>query len=117
ADTSVSLGLRQDDAFRTNFGIVNADNLPHAVKVTAIGEKLTKETTVTVPAYGMVQSSIPAGDYGAVTVSFDILDSAGASVASVAYASSTDNVSGDGWVSIASADLTPNDLTFIGYGK
>jgi hypothetical protein len=35
----------------------------------------------------------------------------------VAYASSTDNITGDGWVSIASADLTPDDLTIIGYGK
>jgi hypothetical protein len=117
ADQSVSLGLRQDDGFRTNFGIVNADSIPHTVKVTAVGEKLTKDTTVTVPAFGMIQSSIPAGDYGAVTVVFDITDSGGASIAWVGYASSTDNITGDGWVSIASADLTPNDLTIIGYAK
>ena len=102
---------------RTNFGIVNADKIPHIVHVTAIGERLTKDTTITVPAYGMVQSSIPAGDYGALTVVFDITDSGGASIAWVAYASSTDNITGDGWVSIASADLTPDDLAIIGYGK
>jgi hypothetical protein len=117
ADQSASLGLRQDDSFRTNFGIVNADKIPHTVHVTAIGERLTKDTTITVPAYGMVQSSIPAGDYGALTVVFDITDSGGASIAWVAYASSTDNITGDGWVSIASADLTPDDLSIIGYGK
>jgi hypothetical protein len=117
ADQSASLGLRQDDSFRTNFGIVNADQIPHTVRVTAIGERLTKDTTITVPAYGMVQSSIPAGDYGALTVVFDITDSGGASIAWVGYASSTDNITGDGWVSIASADLTPNDLAIIGYGK
>ena len=117
ADQSASLGLRQDDGFRTNFGIVNADKVPHIVRVTAIGERLTKDTTITVPAYGMVQSSIPAGDYGALTVVFDITDSGGASIAWVAYASSTDNITGDGWVSIASADLTPDDLAIIGYGK
>jgi hypothetical protein len=117
ADQSASLGLRQDDSFRTNFGIVNADKIPHTVHVTAIGERLTKDTTITVPAYGMVQSSIPAGDYGALTVVFDITDSGGASIAWVAYASSTDNITGDGWVSIASADLTPDDLAIIGYGK
>ena len=117
ADTSASLGLRQDTGYRTNFGIVNAEKVPHQVKVTAIGERATNSVTVTVPAYGMVQQSIPAGDYGAVTVSFDILDSGGASVSWVAYASSTDNITGDGWVSIASADLTPSDLTIIGYGK
>lgn len=117
ADQSVSLGLRQDSGFRTNFGIVNADPVQHVVRVRGIGEKMTAETTVTVPAYGMVQSSIPAGDYGAVTVVFDITDSGGASVNWVAYASSTDNITGDGWVSVASADLTPNDLAIIGYDK
>ena len=117
ADQSASLGLRQDDGFRTNFGIVNADKVPHIVRVTAIGERLTKDTIITVPAYGMVQSSIPAGDYGALTVVFDITDSGGASIAWVAYASSTDNITGDGWVSIASADLTPDDLAIIGYAR
>ena len=57
-----------------------------------------------------------AGDYGALTVTFDITDSGGASISWVAYASSTDNITGDGWVSIASADLTPDDLTIIGLG-
>lgn len=117
ADTSASLGLRQDSAFRTNFGIVNADQIPHKVLVTAIGERATNSVTVTVPAFGMVQQSIPAGDYGALTVTFDITDSGGASIAWVAYASSTDNITGDGWVSIASADLTPDDLTVIGFSK
>ena len=83
----------------------------------AVGERATNETTVTVPAYGMVQQSIPAGDYGALSVIFDITDSAGASIAWVGYASSTDNITGDGWVSIAWADLTPDDLFLIGYAK
>ena len=117
ADQSVSLGLRQDASYRTNFGIVNADDVPHSVRVRAIGEKLTNETTVTVPAYGMIQQSIPAGDYGALSVVFDITDSGGASIAWVGYASSTDNITGDGWVSLASADLSPDDLFIIGYGK
>jgi hypothetical protein len=117
ADTSASLGLRQDASYRTNFGIVNAEAVPHTVTVTAVGERATNSVTVTVPAYGMVQQAIPPGDYGALTVAFDITDSGGASISWVAYASSTDNITGDGWVSIASADLTPDDLTIIGYGK
>ncbi len=117
ADTSASLGLRQDSSYRTNFGIVNADRIPHNVRVTAVGERATNQTTITVPAYGMVQTNIPPGDYGALTVTFAITDSGGASVSWVAYATSTDNITGDGWVSIASADLTPGDLTFIGYEK
>jgi hypothetical protein len=33
----------------------------------------------------------------------------------IGYASSTDNVTGDGWVSIASADFSPGDLDQVGY--
>ena len=73
--------------------------------------------TLTVKAYGMIQQSIPAGDYGAVTILYQVTDAGNNFVSWVGYASSTDNITGDGWVSIASADLTPNDLTIIGYGK
>jgi hypothetical protein len=117
ADESAALGMRQDAGYRTNFGILNADPVAHTVRVTAVGERLTNQTTVTVPAFAMLQTNIPAGDYGALSVVFDITNSGGASVSWVAYASSTDNITGDGWVSIASADLTPSDLTFVGYGR
>ena len=33
----------------------------------------------------------------------------------IAYASSTDNTTGDGWASIASADFSSSDLTSIGF--
>jgi len=32
----------------------------------------------------------------------------------IAYASSTDNITGDGWVSIAGADFSPDQLKNIG---
>jgi len=114
-DEAVALGLRQDANFRTNFGIVNVDGSDHVYKVSFIGEKLQTTTTVTVKAYGMIQQSIPAGDYGAVTILYQVTDAGNNFVSWVGYASSTDNLTGDGWVSIASADLSPDELDLIGY--
>jgi hypothetical protein len=64
----------------------------------------------------MIQQAIPAGDYGALQVLYQVTDAPSNSfVSCVGYASSTDNVTGDGWVSIASADFSPDELTLIGY--
>src|SRR5438270_3702961 len=71
-DEAVALGLRQDANFRTNFGIVNVDAADHVYKVSFVGEKLQTTLTVTVKAYGMIQQSIPAGDYGAVSILFQV---------------------------------------------
>jgi hypothetical protein len=114
-DEGISLGLRQDAGYRTNFGIVNVDSADHVFKVTFMGDSLTTTTTVTVKAFGMIQQAIPAGVYGALQVVFQVTDAGTNQVTWVGYASSTDNVTGDGWVSLASADLTPDDLTSIGY--
>lgn len=114
-DEGISLGLRQDADFRTNFGIVNTDSSDHVFKLTFMGEKLTTTLTITVKAFGMIQQAIPAGDYGALQVVFQVTDAGNNIVTWVGYASSTDKVTGDGWVSLASADMTPDDLTFIGY--
>jgi hypothetical protein len=114
-DEGVALGLRQDANFRTNFGIVNVDPSDHVYKVSFIGEKLQTTLTVTVKAYGMIQQSIPAGDYGAVTILYQVTDAGNNFVSWVGYASSTDNITGDGWVSIAAADLSPDELDLIGY--
>jgi len=114
-DEAVSLGLRQDADFRTNFGIVNVDSLQRTYKVTFIGEKLTTTLTMTVPPFGMIQQAIPAGDYGALQIVFQVTDAGQDFVSWIGYGSSTDNITGDGWVSLASADLNPDELTSIGY--
>jgi hypothetical protein len=114
-DEGVALGLRQDANFRTNFGIVNTDSSDHVFKLTFKGEKLTTSLTITVKAFGMIQQAIPTGDYGALQIVYDVTDAGSNLVTWVAYASSTDNVTGDGWVSLASADMTPDDLSLIGY--
>ena len=114
-DEGVAMGLRQDADFRTNFGIVNVDPSPHVYKVSFVGEKLQTTVTRTVPAYGMIQQAIPAGDYGALQILYQVTDASQDFVSWVGYASSTDNITGDGWVSIASADFTPDQLDLIGY--
>ncbi len=115
-DEGVALGLRQDADFRTNFGIVNVDASQHIYKVSFVGEKLQTNVTVTIPPYGMIQQAIPAGDYGALQILYQVTDApSNAFVSWIGYASSTDNVTGDGWVSIASADFSPDELTLIGY--
>jgi len=114
-DEAISLGLRQDADFRTNFGIVNVDEKDRIFKVTFIGEKMTTTTTLTVKAFGMVQQAVPAGDYGALQIVFQVTNAGSDFVTWIGYASSTDNITGDGWVSLASADLTPDELDLIGY--
>lgn len=114
-DEAVALGLRQDADFRTNFGIVNVDAVDHVFKVSFVGEKAQTTMNVTVKAYGMIQQSIPAGDYGAVSILYQVTDAGDNFVSWVGYASSTDNLTGDGWVSLASADLSPDELDLIGY--
>jgi hypothetical protein len=114
-DEAVALGLRQDVNFRTNFGVVNVDPSDHVYKVSFIGEKMQTSITLTVKAYGMIQQAIPAGDFGALQILYQVTDAGQNFVSWVGYASSTDNVTGDGWVSLASADLTPEDLDLIGY--
>jgi hypothetical protein len=114
-DEAIALGLRQDADFRTNFGIVNVDEKDRIFKVTFIGEKLTTTLTLTVKAFGMIQQGVPAGDYGALQIVYQVTNAGSDFVTWVGYASSTDNITGDGWVSLASADLTPAELDLIGY--
>jgi len=111
----VSLGMQHDTAFRTNFGILNSDPVPHTYTVTCIGDRAQTTATVTVPAFGMIQQAVPAGDYGALSVVFTLTDPGTSNLAWLAFASTTDNITGDGWVSVASSDFTPNDLLQLGF--
>jgi hypothetical protein len=111
----VALGLQQDSAFRTNFGILNSDPVPHTYTVTFLGDTNQATATVTVPAFGMIQQAAPTGDFGALTVIFTLTDPGTSNLAWIAFASSTDNITGDGWVSVASSDFTPNDLLNLGF--
>lgn len=96
------LGLRQDANFRSNIGIWNHDLFDaHTFTVTIVPANGERSTfTVHVPAWTVVQTAFPAGNFGSfmaiVTPPAEFNDWW------VSYASSNDNTTGDGWVSVGS---------------
>lgn len=97
-----SLGLRQDASFRTNVGILNADfSNSHTWTVQVVGTSGSTSFTITVPAFSMIQTNIPSGNYGNLYVVFTPPSDLSDIDSWTAYASSTDNGTGDGWVSPA----------------
>lgn len=97
-----ALGLRQDAGFRTNVGILNADfEKAHTWTVQVVGTGGTTSFTITVPAFSMIQTNIPSGNYGNLYVVFTPPNDLSDIDSWTAYASSTDNGTGDGWVSPA----------------
>lgn len=109
-----AVGLRQDDTYRTNVGIVNLAPRQVSWIVEVIGTRASTTFKMTVPAKSMLQRAIPAGNYGTMSIAFNVDDTSLASgdIASQhtgdsdllwnAYASSVDNRSGDGWTRQAS---------------
>lgn len=95
--TSYGYGLRQDPQYRTNVGFVNLYNTPNTFTVNVVGTGGSTSFTQDVLPYSMQQRPVPAGNWG----DFYIRVSSGASNFNwwTAYASSTDNITGDGWVS------------------
>jgi hypothetical protein len=97
--TAYALGLRQDSGFRVGAGVVNLDSVQHSWTVTSIATGAS--ATITVPAYSMVQTTLPSG-FGSPAGNVSLMyQSDGFGFWWSAYASSTDNVTGDGWVSRA----------------
>lgn len=111
--TASIMGLRQDSAYRTNYGIVNIDDVEHTFQVHFLGETAQTSLTITVPAGGMIHQGIPAGTYGPLIIEVTVDD---ATAPWIAYGTSQDNITGDGWVSIGSGILTPEDLDEIDGG-
>jgi hypothetical protein len=95
--TSYGYGLRQDAQYRTNIGFVNLYSTSNTFTVTAVGTNGSTTFTQDVLPYSMQQRSVPGGDRG----NFYVRVSSAASNFNwwSAYASSTDNITGDGWVS------------------
>jgi hypothetical protein len=100
-EEGIVLGLRQNAQYRTNYGIMNIseDDLTFNMRVES-EESSDAVTTVTVPSLSMVQTGIPAGTYGALSLSFEVTSTPTSEFTWVAYGTSTDNTTGDGWVSI-----------------
>lgn len=98
-DPAFAIGLRQDANFRTNVGVVNLDTAAHTWTVTSLANNAT--TTMTVQPFSLGQTGVPASfasSTGALAVQF-VPDATG--ILWSAYASSVDNITGDGWVSRA----------------
>jgi hypothetical protein len=95
--TSYGYGLRQDPQFRTNIGFVNLYATSNTFNVAIVGTGGTTNFTQTVMPYSMQQRSVPAGNWG----NFFVRVNSAATNFNwwSAYASSTDNITGDGWVS------------------
>jgi len=93
---------------------VNADSVAHTFTVDVLGDRGTPQHfSVTVPGPGTVLANIPAGDYGNLYLIVGT-ESLRNDYSWIGFASSTDNLTGDGWVAIASANFDPSELDDIG---
>lgn len=100
-EEGVVLGLRQDAQYRTNFGILNLGEDDLTFSMTVLSEDHPDvERSVTVPSLSMVQTGIPEGDHGLLSLAFELTSTPTTEFTWVAYGTSTDNITGDGWVSI-----------------
>ncbi|MDQ6801436.1 MAG: hypothetical protein M3041_11410 [Acidobacteriota bacterium] len=97
--TAYIIGLKQSTAFRTNVGIVNLDTVQHTW---TIRSAITgASSTVTVLPFSISQTSAPAGSADSGGNVALTLNSDGSGFNWTAYGSSSDNVTGDGWISRA----------------
>ena len=97
--TAFALGLRQDGSYRTNVGVVNLDSVVHTWTITSLNTSATM--TLPVQPYSLSQTGVPAsfaGASGNLSLTYDVPET---NFTWSAYASSVDNVTGDGWVSRA----------------
>jgi len=97
------LGLQQDLKYRTNIGIYNDDpTSAHTFTVRLLSaDSQTTSFTITVQPWSMAQGPVPAGNWGNI-MAVITPDSSIGNENWAAYGSSTDNITGDGWVSIGS---------------
>ena len=112
-ETATIMGLRHDSQYRSNYGIVNVDNVPHTFTVFFLGENAQNQLTITIPAGGMIHQAIPAGNYGPLVIEIEVDEP---EAPWIGYGTSNDNITGDGWVSIGSGLLRPADLDDIDGG-
>ena len=113
---AIILGLRQDSAHRTNFGIVNLseeDDLVFHVAVVTEDGFVAETDLIPVPAGSMLQRPVPAGSFGNFSLLVSVEDpddELGNDFRWTAYASSNNNISNDGWVSMAANPYDDDDL-------
>jgi hypothetical protein len=102
-EAGIILGLRQDAGYRTNYGILNIseDDLTFELDIFAEGGQDPETRTITVPSLSMIQTSIPGGNFGPLSIGLSLPTPPTINDFTwLGFASSTDNFTGDGWVSI-----------------
>src|SRR5581483_8730794 len=93
-----ALGLRQDENFRTNVGVVNWDKSPRTFTVTVTGTRGNTQFPFTAQPFGFTQAPLPAGNFGAIELTIEAEQVSCCRYFWTAYGTSVDNRSGDGWV-------------------
>lgn len=96
--TRVITNQRSDFRYRMNVGLVNLDTTSAHTWQLVTG---SSTTSVTVPAFSMHQVSLPQFDNSITAPLVRVIGNGGGETTWVAYGSSVDNVSGDGWTSLA----------------
>jgi hypothetical protein len=93
-------GMRQDENFRTNVGIVNLSNDTHTWVIDVFGTRGETDMTVSVAGNSMSQFALPAGNYGTMVIDFTLVPDSTTTATSPnwsAYGTSVDNRTGDSW--------------------
>lgn len=99
------IGLRREEQFRLNVGIVNLASTPQSFQLTIAGSTptLIPETAMlTVPAMSMQQFNLPGvAQKNLQVVINNVTEQATLSTRWIAYGSSVDNITGDSWSELA----------------
>lgn len=94
-----AIGLRHDENFRTNVGIVNLSSAEQTWEVEVTGTRGGITFNVRVPGNSLNQVALPTGTYGNLSVTFTLTTQAGGGeIRWTAYVTSVDNRTGDGWL-------------------
>lgn len=104
-------GIRRDNRYRANVGVVNLSANPQRFAITVNGTAPPTSTTTTeveVPGFSMQQISVTAGT-GALQIVVNNISAGTRETNWTSYASSVDNTTGDSWsmLGFASPNVTP----------
>jgi len=103
SSTQLSLiGLRRDDRYRLNVGIINLDSAnEQTFKIVAGSSSQSPQvTSVTVPPFSLVQTSLVGVPLSNLQIAVQNTSTPVRTSSWTAYGSSIDNVTGDGWSEI-----------------
>src|SRR5258707_13139911 len=89
-----AFGLRKDEFYRTNWGILNYDTTTRRFDIIFNGLRGFSSISVDIPPCSLIQQAVPGGPYGSFEIGFSPRDGGGLYYA---YGSSVDNASSDAW--------------------